>query len=128
LERFRRLSSHEAILKITKVRFVQNFAFDFSRQTAAAKSTFDMKNIKRMEIRMEEHEITIIRTRRKWTAFCESCRAKVVMLPPEAAAILAQSTSRRIFRRVEAGELHFLETREGALLVCCRSLELPQKA
>ncbi|HEY8559212.1 MAG TPA: hypothetical protein VIL74_02330 [Pyrinomonadaceae bacterium] len=86
-----------------------------------------MKNTKRIEIKMEEHEITVIRTRRKRTAFCEFCRARVLMLPPEAAAILSHSTSRNIFRRVEAGELHFLETTEGALLVCCRSLEFSTK-
>ena len=86
-----------------------------------------MKTTRHTEISVETHEITIIRTRTRRTAFCEFCQANVRMLAPDMAAVLVQSTSRSIFRRVEAGELHFLETPEGALLVCCRSLEFSAK-
>jgi hypothetical protein len=86
-----------------------------------------MKNKRHTEIKLETHEVTIIRTRQRRTAFCEFCQANVWMLPPDTAAVLVQSTARSIFRRVEAGELHFIETREGALLVCCKSLETSQK-
>ena len=86
-----------------------------------------MKAKRYTEIKRETHEVTIIRARRRQTAFCEFCRANVWMLPPDTAAVLVQSTSRSIFRRVEAGELHFVETPEGALLVCCKSLEISQK-
>ena len=86
-----------------------------------------MKTTKHTEIKLETHEVTIIRTRKRRTAFCEFCQANVWMLSPETAAVLVQSTSRSIFRRVEAGELHFLETPEGALLVCCKSLETAPK-
>jgi hypothetical protein len=44
------------------------------------------------------------------------------MLTPEEAAALAQSTAREIYRRVEAGELHSLETDDRALRVCVNSL------
>ena len=86
-----------------------------------------MKNRKHTEISLETHEITIIRMKNRRTAFCEFCQTEVWMLPPEAAALISQSTSRTIFRRVEAGELHFIETSEGALLVCSNSLESSRK-
>jgi hypothetical protein len=44
------------------------------------------------------------------------------MLTPEEAAAFAQSTARHIYRRVEAGELHSIETNDGALRVCVNSL------
>lgn len=57
------------------------------------------------------------------TAWCERCAAESLMISPNEAAAHLQTTAREIFRRVEAGELHFLETESGALLICCRSLQ-----
>jgi hypothetical protein len=45
------------------------------------------------------------------------------MLAPEEAAALLRTTDRTIFRRVEAGELHYSETEGGGLIVCRNSLE-----
>lgn len=44
------------------------------------------------------------------------------MLTPDEVAAVAQSTARDIYRRVEAGELHSIETDDGALRVCVNSL------
>jgi hypothetical protein len=44
------------------------------------------------------------------------------MVLPERAAILTQTKPREIYARVEKGELHFVETTEGELFICCRSL------
>ncbi len=46
------------------------------------------------------------------------------MLTPDQAATIASVSSRMIYRRVEAGEMHYLETPEGHLLVCANSIEL----
>lgn len=45
------------------------------------------------------------------------------MLTPEEAAQLAEITTRTIYRRAEAGRVHFTETADGALLICCNSLD-----
>ena len=66
-------------------------------------------------------------TRRERYAFCERCRRNVLMLAPEEAGRFRQTTTREIFRRVEAGELHFMETETGALLVCRDSLDICAK-
>jgi hypothetical protein len=39
------------------------------------------------------------------------------------AAVIANVTQRTLFRRIEAGDLHFAETGEGAVLVCLNSLK-----
>jgi len=44
------------------------------------------------------------------------------MYLPEHAAVVGQTTTREIYRRVESGDLHFVETREGELLICGNSL------
>jgi len=40
------------------------------------------------------------------------------MISPEEAAQAFGATTLSIYRRAAAGELHFLETAEGALLIC----------
>lgn len=54
-------------------------------------------------------------------AWCERCAADTVMLAPDEAAAHLQTTARAIFRLTEAGEIHFLETESGSLLVCRNS-------
>lgn len=43
------------------------------------------------------------------------------MYLPEHAAAVSRTTPRDIYRRVESGELHFVETRDGELLICGNS-------
>jgi hypothetical protein len=44
------------------------------------------------------------------------------MIAPEEAMAVAGVSSREIYRWVEAGRVHFLETSEGFLLICLDSL------
>jgi hypothetical protein len=80
----------------------------------------------RTEITFEQHQRTVVRTRRhgQRTAWCEECASLVIALTPDEAARLLATTTRVIFRRVEAGTLHFSETEGGALLICAASLGL----
>jgi len=75
------------------------------------------------EIAIEIDEIVVVRaTSRASLASCEVCANEVVMVTPAQAAVIARVSVRDINRRVEAGEVHFLETPEGSLLVCMSSL------
>ncbi|HEY0405758.1 MAG TPA: hypothetical protein VGC89_08515 [Pyrinomonadaceae bacterium] len=56
-------------------------------------------------------------------AWCEGCAKPATMLSVDEAAAVARSSSRAIYRRVEADTLHFTETPEGRLLICLNSLE-----
>jgi hypothetical protein len=45
------------------------------------------------------------------------------MVAPEGAAEMAHASTREVYRRVESGKLHFVETTTGDLFICCPSLE-----
>jgi excisionase family DNA binding protein len=45
------------------------------------------------------------------------------MVTPDQAAQLCRVTTRTIYRRIEAGRLHFTETEKGFSLICLQSLE-----
>ncbi len=55
-------------------------------------------------------------------AWCSECAEQVRMITPDEAAILTHLSPRDIYRRVEAGSLHYREMPGGFLLVCLRSL------
>lgn len=71
----------------------------------------------------EKRRRTTIRLRRRnRTALCELCAAETEMLSMLEAAVASDTTQLAIFRRLENGELHFLETDSGVLLICRNSL------
>ncbi len=79
-------------------------------------------------ITVETFQRTTARWRQKLKiAWCERCAAETLMLAPNEAATLLQTTARAIFRLTEAGEIHYLETETGALLVCRDSLKTENK-
>ncbi|HVQ39643.1 MAG TPA: hypothetical protein VMS31_19040, partial [Pyrinomonadaceae bacterium] len=55
-------------------------------------------------------------------AWCVDCKAEGHWVTPEHAAIISNSDTRSIYRRVEGGTLHFLEQSDGLPLVCLNSL------
>ena len=78
---------------------------------------------RRIEITVETERLLLTRGRRvSLTAWCPACGGRVLMLPAEEAARLSGVSARTIYRRVEGGQLHYTETPEGDLLICCDSL------
>lgn len=78
---------------------------------------------KRTVITIETHRLTVIGSRRRpVVAWCELCGGRVRMVTPEQAAAFAGTRPRAIYRRLERGELHFVETDAGVLLICAGSL------
>jgi hypothetical protein len=72
---------------------------------------------------VQTHQVTTLHlTRQSISAWCGSCRTAVLMLTPDEAAAFTQTTTRDVYRRVETGELHSIETDDGALRVCVNSL------
>jgi len=66
--------------------------------------------------------MTIRRGGRQVIAWCDQCGADVPLVTPNEAAEMDGTDARAIFRGVESGEVHFIETGEGALLICANSL------
>ena len=82
-----------------------------------------MKRTRRIEVTVETDEIAIIRgLQDKVLTLCPECAKTVVMITADQAAMVACTTTREIYRRVEEGSVHVVETPEGFLLVCPRSL------
>ena len=53
--------------------------------------------------------------------FCPECRE--AMLTAEQAARFFQINARRVYKLIETGAAHFVETETGAALICLASLE-----
>ena len=86
-------------------------------------STEEQVNTKqRTAITVETHKVTVIRGRKASRAWCNGCEAESEWLDPEQAAVLSGQSTRAVCRQVEAGVLHFRETRDGRLLLCLASL------
>lgn len=78
---------------------------------------------KRTHITVKSDQVLVIRRPgRSLTAWCTECCSLVNMIAPEEAMAVAGVSSREIYRWVEAGRVHFLETSEGFLLICLDSL------
>ena len=78
---------------------------------------------KRTEITLETDRILIIRRAgRPVRAWCTGCSEEVAMITLEKAVALASTSTRTIYRWVEAGHVHFIETTDRAPLVCLNSL------
>ncbi len=79
--------------------------------------------MKRTETIIETHEVWVVRRPAgPPTAWCRDCAGHPAMLTPEEAAGLSGLSLRAIFRLIEAGRVHFLETAGDRLLVCPASL------
>lgn len=70
----------------------------------------------------KERSIEIISRHLRVKGWCRQCNRPVVMLAPEKAAVIAGVGPRLIYRWVEAGQLHFLETDRGLVRICLDSL------
>jgi hypothetical protein len=55
-------------------------------------------------------------------AWCEACQVQSTFITTGEAARLSGVSAREIYRRVEANECHSMDTEDGELLVCRRSL------
>jgi hypothetical protein len=79
---------------------------------------------RRTEITIKTERLVILRRSRNINEadWCARCAGPTRLLNVDEAAAVARSTSRAIYRRVEAAQLHFTETAEGRLLICLNSL------
>jgi len=78
-----------------------------------------MRQVKRTTITVETHEVWSI-AREHVRVKCTECDAQ--MITPEAAATIAGTCMRTVYRLIEAGMIHYVETPAGTVLVCVVSL------
>ena len=77
---------------------------------------------RRMVIAVETKEVMVLKRTTASRQWCEGCRAEVMMVWAEEAALVAGVTARAIYCWAEAALIHFTETSEGLLLICTDSL------
>lgn len=84
-----------------------------------------MPNAKRISITTDSSEVFIIRAKSKKTirGFCGECQKETELLTLDEAVSLSGIKTFEIVSRLTKGEIHFLETESGHLLVCLNSLE-----
>ena len=80
-----------------------------------------MKN--KTTITIETWKQTVVHKGRPIAALCQLCKTETEIFTPEKAAYLAQTTVREIYRLIENGAFHFIETTDGALFICGNSLQ-----
>ncbi len=77
----------------------------------------------RTEITIETHEVMVIRRRGSYPkSRCPHCGDQATMMTLDEATTVFEVSTRNLFRFIEGGELHSVETPKGTLLVCSESL------
>jgi excisionase family DNA binding protein len=78
---------------------------------------------RRIEITTNRDRLIILKRSKGASAqWCSVCSGQIVMLTTDEAATIANVSSRTIYSRAEAGEIHFVETPDGHLLICANSI------
>lgn len=78
-------------------------------------------------VTFESRERVTIRSGvRQMIAWCEQCGAEVLMVSPDEGAAVRNTDAQEIFRGVEAGTIHFIESEGGGLMICSNSLNSEQ--
>lgn len=81
-----------------------------------------MKRRKRTEITVETSLLVFRGSTNRSAVWCIECSSRVQLVTPEEAAVLARVTTRAVYRWLERGQVHFVETETGTLLICPNSL------
>jgi len=95
-----------------------------SGQTEVCPAWKNRLKTKRTEIAIEFEEIIHLAGHEHGLAraWCATCARPVPMVTPQQAAVIARVSVRAVNRSVETGDIHFIETRDGFLLVCLNSV------
>ena len=80
-----------------------------------------MMATKRLKIRLEKHELKVLRFCRSRKIFCQKCQIETRHLTVAQMAQVLKLSEREVFRLVESLQLHSTETADGKLLVCLNS-------
>ena len=71
---------------------------------------------RRTEIAFELEQTMIVKRRSgSASSWCNDCASEVVMLTPDEAASITSTTTRALYRLLDAGTIHFMETESGLI-------------
>jgi hypothetical protein len=75
-----------------------------------------------MRITIETERLLVMSRSKSLYSLCSACGDEVLMVTIDQAAAITSLSSLEIYREIEAGKLHFIETTEWSLLVCLNSM------
>lgn len=81
-----------------------------------------MKAAKQIKLRIETHELKIVRFGRRQKFYCEICETKTQHLTVAQMAIVLGISEINVFQLAESRQLHWLETADGKLMICAESI------
>ena len=84
-----------------------------------------MLNAKKILITSESHEIFILKTGSKGRAFgrCRQCGQEVEILSIDRAVSASGFKTSDLMRKIDANEIHGIQTESGHILICRESLD-----
>lgn len=82
-----------------------------------------MKLRKKTEILINQTKRFVLLPETEEIIACPECVGDEAMVAAETAASVFGFSRREVYRMIEARKVHFLETKEGVLFVCQKSLE-----
>lgn len=92
---------------------------NFSRNWRDVKRKNYMTRIRRTEITIETHNLTIIRTIGKpFAIFCDRCQKAVTAFTPEQIALSFRISLTEVCCRIEAEQIHLTSKKRGTALIC----------
>lgn len=77
----------------------------------------------RTEVTIETETVIAVSGGSSGVALCPECAVLRLMLTPLAAASVARTSAREIYRLADSGGLHSIDAPDGQLLVCAVSLQ-----
>jgi protein-arginine kinase activator protein McsA len=80
-----------------------------------------MKATRRTKIRLEKHELKLVRGGQTATLFCQNCQTETRHLTVAQTAQVLEMSEMAVFRLAESGQIHSIETADGRLLICTNS-------
>ena len=80
-----------------------------------------MKATRRTKIRVEKHELKLVRLSGNTRHFCQNCLTETAHFPITQMAALLGVSERTAFRLAEIELVHSTETADGKLLICAAS-------
>ena len=82
-----------------------------------------MKRTRRTRTTLEVREVVVIRgSRQRNRGRCENCSEAAALVTVEEAVKVSGISARAIYRLIEDGEVHFVETSNGLTLICAATL------
>jgi hypothetical protein len=81
-----------------------------------------MTRITRTSITIQTERLLVMGNNRSLYSLCAECGDEVCMVTVDQASSLTGARSRDIYRDIEDGKIHFIETAKGSLLICFNSL------